>query len=119
MQSKESIAQNILAYYALFRLTPLLDQLVMGLKKSGILRAVQTFPSLYASLFMYTGEVTVDDVLEAVYVDESETEKEPEDDVTLAFLKRFIQESDKIGKNILGSSCSVSEFTFSPNPLCI
>lgn len=76
MKSKDSIAQSILAHYALYRLTPLLDHLIVGLKKCGILRAVQTFPNLYAPLFMYTGEVMVDDILEAVYIDETQTQNQ-------------------------------------------
>ena len=98
MQSKDSVAQNLLTHEALYRISPLLDQIAQGLKKGGMLRGIQDFPYLYAPLLLYTGEVSATDVLEAIYVDEEETDVQQGDGITLAFLRRFVQDCDGDGE---------------------
>ena len=46
----------------------------------------------YAPLFVYVGEVSVEDVLNAVYVDFEITVLSPEDERTLSLLKCFIRQ---------------------------
>lgn len=98
MHSKDSVAQNVLTHEALYRITPLLDQISQGLKKGGILRCIQMFPYEYAPLLVYTGELSATDVLEAIYVDDEETEVQEGDNITLAFLRRFVHDCDGDGK---------------------
>ena len=98
MHSKDSVAQNVLTHEALYRITPLLDQISHGLRKGDMLRPIQCFPHLYAPLLIYTGELSTADVLEAIYVDELETEVLPGDSITLAFLRRYVQDCDEDGE---------------------
>ena len=86
---------------ALYRITPLLEQISTGIKKNGLLRAIQSFPDIYAPLFVYVGEVSVEDVLNAVYIDFEITVLSPEDERTLSLLKRFITEADSEGNVLL------------------
>ena len=94
------MAQNTLTYGALYRITPLLQQISAGLKKNGLMRAIQNFPDLYAPLFIYIGEVSAEDVLNAIYIDSEITTVGPQDEHTLSLLKRFITEADSEGKYI-------------------
>ena len=75
MSTKDTVAQNVFTHMALYRLSPLLDQMASGLKKSGVLRMVQAFPDLYAQLFLYCGRLSAEDVLQAVCVDEEQSLK--------------------------------------------
>ena len=52
---------------------------------------------MFAPLFTFSGNVTVDDILCAIHVDKSEQDTKPGDSVLLAFLKRFIQETNENG----------------------
>jgi len=59
-----------------------------------MMRHIQCFPHVCAPLLIYTEELSTADILEAIYVDEQETEFQPGDSITLAFLKRYIQDCD-------------------------
>ena len=98
MSTKDTVAQNVFTHMELYRLSPLLDQMASGLKKSGVLRMVQAFPDLYAQHFLYCGRLSAEDVLQAVCVDEEQTELE-RDPTALAFFKRYIEECDEVGKS--------------------
>jgi len=93
MSSKDAIAQNIVMNKALYRLVPILDQIVDGLKQAGVLTMFQQFPNVCASLLMYNGMVNTGEVSLVVYVDEEETRMKPGDEVTLMFLHRYIKEA--------------------------
>ena len=58
-----------MTYVGLYKVAPLLDQLADGLRSVGLLQSMQSYPQLFAPLFINTGEITVDDVLQALYVD--------------------------------------------------
>jgi len=87
MSSKDAIAQNIVMNKALYRLVPILDQIVDGLKQAGVLTMFQQFPNVCASL-MHNGMVNAGEVSLAVYVDEEETRMKPGDEVTLMSLHK-------------------------------
>ena len=91
LSTKDSIAQDVMTYEGLYKVAPLLDQLADGLRAGG-LQSMQSYPQLFAPLFIYTGEITVDDVLGALYVEE--TEMQPSEVTAVGFLHRFIKESD-------------------------
>ena len=91
MSTKDAIAQNIMEHEALFSITKLLDQFKDGLRKMNALRLVQNFPELCVGLFTFSGTITPDEVLDALYVDETETLVQPSDNVTLAFLHRYVR----------------------------
>ena len=74
---------------ALYRLVPMLDQIVDGLKQAGV---HQMFQQVCAPLLMHSGMVSAEVSL-AVYVDEEETRMNPSDEVTLMFLHRYIKEA--------------------------
>jgi hypothetical protein len=73
MSTKDVIAQHIFVYDALYRRSSLLDQFQQGLKHMGVLEVIEVFPEEMSKLFTYTGEITTEEVLEAVYM-ETETE---------------------------------------------
>ena len=68
-------------------------QLADGLRSGGLLQSMQVYPQLFAPLFINTGELTVDDVLQALYV-EVETELQSAEIIAIGFLQRFVRESD-------------------------
>ena len=78
---------------ALYRLVPMLDQIVDGLKQAGVHQMFQQFPDVCAPLLMHSGMVSAEEVSLAVYVDEEETRMKPGDEVTLMFLHRYIKEA--------------------------
>ena len=88
---------SVLSFFALYRIAPLLDQLIKGLQLCDVLKTVRAFPGVFAPLFTFSGNMTVDDILGAIHVDESEQGTKPGDSVLLAFLKRFIQETNENG----------------------
>lgn len=94
MSTKDSVAQDVMTYEGLYKVAPFLDQIATGLRSGGLLQSIQSYPLLFAPLFMNTGEVTVDDVLQAIYVDEDETEMRPPEHIAIGFLQRFVTESD-------------------------
>lgn len=96
------MAQNLLTHAALYRITPLLQQISAGLKNNGLLRTIESFPDVYAPLFVYMGEVSVEDVLNAVYIDFELTTVGPQDEHTLPLLKRLIAEADSEGNMLDG-----------------
>jgi len=97
-----TVAQNLLMHAALYRITPLLQQISAGLKSNGLLRAIESFPDVYAPLFVYMGEVSVKDVLKAIYIDFELTTVGPQDEHTLSLLKCFIAEADSEGNVLNG-----------------
>ena len=90
------IAQEVLTYEGLHKKAHLLDQLIQGLQKSGILKIIRTFPEAFIPMFVYE-KVYAKDVLEAIYVPK---ELESDDDASLLrrFLRQFINESNETGE---------------------
>ena len=97
LATKDACAQNILAHEALYKVSQLLDQFKQGLKKVDMLRLVQAFPDLYIALLTFSGDISAEDVLGALYVDETETELELGDQLILQFLHRYVQECSDTG----------------------
>jgi hypothetical protein len=58
---------------------------------------VQAFPDLNIALFTFSGDVSAEDVAEALYVDEAETEPEQGNQLVLQFLHRYVQECSDTG----------------------
>ena len=58
------------------------------MKKLHVLTLLHAFPDLLMPLFTYTGDIVALDVLEALFIHDIS----PSDEVTLHFLKKFIQE---------------------------
>jgi len=54
----------------------MLDQLCDGLRCLGVLKAMRCFPHLILPLFVFTGSVSTEEVLEAVYVKDNISEEE-------------------------------------------
>ena len=75
MSAKEAIAQNLFTFDALYKRQVLLDQLKEGLKLIGALKLIQAFPKEMLPLFTFQGQLTADDVLEAIDVRVSEDSK--------------------------------------------
>ena len=73
----------------IYRIKPVLDHLSTGLKACGILKVMKSFPELFLSLFVHTGEISNDDVCEALYSEDS--------GCVLDHLNRFVRELDKEG----------------------
>lgn len=83
MENKDSVAQSVLSFFALYHIAPLLDQLIKGLQHCDVLKTARAFPSVFAPLFTFSGNVTVDDILDAINVDECEQDIKPGDRVLL------------------------------------
>lgn len=74
----------------LFKVSNLLDD---GLNKMGLLHVIQRFPQLFSHLFTFTGDVSADDVLAALYVDNEDTR----DEVLMALTYKYIKDLSKEG----------------------
>ena len=83
MVTKLTVAHCIMAYEAVYRIKPLLDQISEGLKSCNVLNAVQAFPELFLPLFVDTGGLSSEDVLAAVLVN---TES---DDPVIGHFKKY------------------------------
>lgn len=94
MSSKDVIAQEVLAYEAMSRVSKLLDQFVDGLRNLGVLKAMRSFPDLFVHLFTYTANVSTEEVLDTLRCD---AVLEPSDAVIFNHLKRFIVEGSEDG----------------------
>ena len=70
MKTKVLVAQSIFSHDALYRRSSLLDQFRLGLREVGALQLVELFPDVMSKLFVYTGDLSADE-LEAVYADEA------------------------------------------------
>lgn len=80
LSTKEAIAQNLFTYDALYKYQVLLDQFKEGLKVIGALKLIQTFPNEMISLSTYQGQLTADEVIEALHVEDGYNLK-PEDEI--------------------------------------
>ena len=88
--TKDIIAQQVITHEAIYKIAKLLDQFCEGLKKLHIMQLIRSFPELFAPLLTYTGDISPDAVLEAIFI-KDETELHSEDKVLLSFLQTFIQ----------------------------
>ena len=64
----------------------MLDQFKDGLKEVGILTVIQKFPQLFVHFFTFTGNVTSEDVIAALYVDEDDVI----DTVLMALTSKYV-----------------------------
>ena len=94
MSNRDVIAQEVMCYEAVFKVSKLLDQLCEGLQNLGILEAIRTFPGIFLHLLMYTASASKEDVLDAIYVDDEDGDRK------FSFLKKFIEESPEQSKII-------------------
>ena len=94
MSNRDVIAQEVMCYEAVFKVSRLLDQLCEGLQNLGILEAIRTFPGIFLHLLTYTASASKEDVLDAIYVDDEDGDRK------FSFLKKFIEESPEQSKII-------------------
>ena len=99
MANRHVIAQEIVSYEAVFKVSKLLDQLCEGLQNLGILQAIRTFPEFFFHLLTYTASASSVDVLEAIYT-------EHDDDLNFSIVKRFVEEASE--KSKISSTTSLS-----------
>ena len=88
MSNKDVIGQSVMQHESLFKVSKLLDQFKDGLKSVNVLSLIQSFPQPILQCFTFTGEVSIDDVLDALYVDDND---ELTDATTLAYLHSYIR----------------------------
>ena len=81
---------------ALYKLSPLLDQFKEGLCKMAVLRPVQQFPQLFLPLFTFTGNVSSEEVIAAIYPDPDE----PVEDILQTMMIIYINGLSSEGKAI-------------------
>ena len=93
------IAQDLIAHEAIYKPSKLLDQFTEGLKKLPVYNLMERFPEQFLPLFTYTGNITADDVVDALYV-HKDTEMQPDDELTMKFLKRYLFQCDQEGNDI-------------------
>ena len=94
MSNKDVIAQCIITYEAVERISKSLDQLCEGLRNLGLLDVIRAFPHLFLSIFVFSGTVTSQDVIDAVYM------PDPVNRTILAHLKRYIVSLSEDGKHM-------------------
>ena len=58
MSNRDVIAQEVMCYEAVFKVSKLLDQLCEGLQNLGILEAIRTFPGIFLYLLTYTASAS-------------------------------------------------------------
>ena len=85
--TKASVAQSILLYEGI---KPLLDQLANGLQCCGVLKMMRNFPDLFIPFFVHTGDISCNDVCEAICSEST--------NVVVEHLFTSIREMDKDGE---------------------
>ena len=100
MSNKEVLAQEIVYYESIGRISKAMDKFGQGLHALGVLQLIRTFPQLFAPLFMYTACISSDDVLETIYIDETMTELQPGDEILMAHLKKWISNASVEGEGV-------------------
>ena len=95
MSNKTMIAQEMLYYDGIGRISKLLDQLCEGLSALHILSSIRDFPGLFTPLLVYTACLSPTDVSNAVYVDETLTSLLPGDLLVMAYLNQWISEASE------------------------
>ena len=93
MSTKDAVAQQVLTNEALYRISPMLDQITDGLKHCTILKMLRALPEVCLPLLTYNGVLSAEDVLHALCVDDTSV-----DEVAFKFLQRFITEADETSK---------------------
>ena len=88
---------SILTYEALYRISPMLDQMIDGMKASNVMEMFTHFAEICAPLLTYSGEIAPEAVSTAIYVDEESMVMQPGDEILLVFLYRFIQNATGSG----------------------
>ena len=58
---------------------------------------MRAFPEAFVEMLTFTRDPTAQDVLESLYVDENETVYAENDTVILAWIRKYIEESDTEG----------------------
>ena len=93
------MAQSLYLADALYGIQPVLDSLSEGLKACGILKLLRSFPLCFIALFVNTGDITNDDVLDAVFADDDDTTIVS--DVSLKYLHNFLGSLHKEGGEVI------------------
>ena len=93
MKSKDIVAHNIIAYDALYRRAALLDQFSKGLNEMGLLQLIKAFPTQMCPLFTFTGKLSVEEVLDAVYTNDEST-LSVADKFVMSLFERYIKSLD-------------------------
>lgn len=98
--NRDVVAQEIVAHEAIYKLSKLLDQFCERMKKLRLLPLIRCFPEMFAPLFTFTGNISVNEVLEALFIHD-ETVVHPDDEKTFAFLQEFIRGCSRKGGYII------------------
>ena len=88
MSNKDVIAQEILCFDAVGRVSKLLDQLCSGLRELGVLNLIRTFPDLFVHLFTKLYCLLMSKCgtrIYIIYMDELASEEDIEDLTTVTF----------------------------------
>ena len=95
--NKDAIAHEIIQFEAVDNVEKVVSQLRQGLASTGVLDVMRAFPEAFVEMLTFTRDPTAQDVLEALYVDENETVYAENDTVILAWIHKYIEESDTEG----------------------
>ncbi len=93
MSNKDAVTHAVMQHESLYKVSTLLDQFKEGLNKMGVLPVIEKFPELFVSMFTFTGDVSCEDVLAALYVDP----EEGIDDILLSLTHKYIKSLSKDG----------------------
>ena len=69
----------------------MLDQIRQGLSKAGALKLLTAFPDLFAELFVFSGNISVDDVVQCLCYDETDDLREG-DHQLFGMLQDYVRE---------------------------
>jgi len=87
------VGQAVIQHESLFKVSNLLDQFKDGLKSVGILTVLQKFPQLFIHFFTFTGNVSTEDVIEALFVHKDDVV----DTVLMALICKYVSELSSEG----------------------
>ena len=94
MATKDAVAHSMIAYDSLYRRSPLLDQFSEGVKEMGLMALIKAFPTEMSPFFNATGELSVEEVLEALWV-ENEADMSAADKFIVHLFQRYIKMLDE------------------------
>ena len=98
MCNRKTVAHEVMQFEAIDRLERVLKPFREGLGSNNLLKVIQAFPPLFVDLFTFSGTLEHSQVLEAIYVDESETETRcDEDEQLLMWVRQYVEQCSTTG----------------------
>ncbi len=117
MNNRNTVASEIMQFEAIDRLERVLKPFREGLQTNHLLDVVQLFAPLFVDLFTFSGTLQCAQVLDAIFVQESQSnDRDDEDEQLVVWVRQYVQECSSEGmlNNIadITSNCSFASQVF-------